>query len=381
MRKLLLLTLCALLSIGMSAASLVTDENGMKWIQDGSDYYILISETTTETIGGTTYSASDFIPDANFRDFIRKRLSTGSTTRVYKAAKNGYKTFASITGSQTLVTTNNYTAGLNITANAGITDFTGIGYFHALKVLVIKPQGISGTFNLDVTKNKSLEYLQAIDTEMKELNASGLTSLIWLDLAPSSAEVSPDTKLEIINIENCTNLRGTAMYNGNGTTTVATNTRKNNLLYLTSNDNGKRYCHIRKLYAKGCSTLKSIYCYNSLLDHFDVTNCTSLSGIWADHGLLTQDNIFLHGCRNISRFVMKRQQITSADFLVKPSERNGVERTADDIAKLFNIQLNGGSYYIGGNFNMYREDADGNPILVTNVLREFDLSYLSTSVH
>ena len=374
MKKTLVLTLWALLPIGMSAASIVTDENGMRWIQDGSDHYILISESASETIGGTTYSASDFIPDANFRAFIRTSLATGSADRVYKNAMAGYTDFASVEGSWTLTTTNfTYTAGLEVSQDAGIADFTGIGYFHALKVLVIKPQGIAGTFNLDVTKNKSLEYLQAIDTEMKELDAHDLTSLVWLDLASTQAN-SPNTKLEIININDCSNLRGTALYYGNGTIKLANPT--GNYLYLSHSDAGN-YNHIKKVYAKNCSTIKQIFCRQSLLEELDLTGCSNLTHIIASHGLLTSDKIYLHGCKNLSVFDMKRQKFTDLDFLLKPSvNSDGVERTVEDIVKLRNIQVNGGSYWIPEPFNMYRKDADGNPIYITTAIREVDATYL-----
>lgn len=380
MKKILVLTLWALLPIGMSAASIVTDENGMRWIQDGSDHYILISESASETIDGTTYSASDFIPDANFRAFIRTSLATGSADRVYKDAMAGYTDFASVEGSWTLTTTNfTYTAGLEVSQDAGIADFTGIGYFHALKVLVIKPQGIAGTFNLDVTKNKSLEYLQAIDTEMKELDAHGLTSLVWLDLASTQAN-SPNTKLEIININDCSNLRGTALYYGNGTTQLGA-TRNNNVLYL-SNTGTNHYNHIKKVYAKNCSTIKTMHCYMSLLEELDLTGCSNLVTMSGDHGLLTSDKVYLHGCKNLASFGMKRQKFTDLDFLLKPSvNSDGVERTAEDIGKLRNIQANGGSYWITEPFNMYRKDADGNPIYVTNAIKEFDATYLKQNVN
>ena len=380
MKKTLVLTLWALLPIGMSAASIVTDENGMRWIQDGSDYYILISESASETIDGTTYSASDFIPDANFRAFIRTSLATGSTDRVYKDAMAGYTDFASVEGSWTLTTTNfTYTAGLEVSQDAGIADFTGIGYFHALKVLVIKPQGIAGTFNLDVTKNKSLEYLQAIDTEMKELDAHGLTSLVWLDLASTQAN-SPNTKLEIININDCSNLRGTALYYGNGTAKLGA-TRNNNVLYL-SNTGTNHYNHIKKVYARNCSTIKQLHCRQSLIEELDLTGCSDLTTMSVEHGLLTSDKIYLHGCKNLSSFGMKRQKLTDLDFLLKPSvNSDGVERTAEDIGKLRNIQVNGGSYWIQEPFNMYRKDADGNPIYVTNAIKEFDATYLKQNVN
>lgn len=399
MKKLLLLALWALLPISMSAQSIYTDENGMKWIKDGSanEYYILISESGSVTISGNAWKASDFIPDANFRAFIRTKLGTGnaSGTRVYRASKTGYKTFASITGNidnpgtSTAKPNFQYTKGLEIPANTGIKDFTGIGYFHAAKVVEIKPQGITGTFDLDVTKNASLVYLQVIDTEMKELNTSGLPNLTWLDLAPSTWAKSPDTKLEIVRIENCPNLRGSALYYGQGNEGLDTLTRgerNDNRLFLT-NSAADRYCHIKKIFAKNSPKIKRLYCVFSLLNELDVTNCTGLQQIAASYGLLTSDKIYLHGCTNLRTVDLKRQKISSLDFLLKPSTRDGVERTATDIAKLFNLQLNGGSHIVqpskfGDNSAIrgFRKDESGNPIVTTTAIREFDDTYLDPAV-
>lgn len=387
MKRFLLFALWALLPIGMSAQTIYTDANGLKWIQQGSDYYILISESASQTISGKAWKASDFIPDAKFRALVRSKLSTGTTDRVYRTAKSGYQTFATLTGTLTDADNKafNFSGGLTVDANAGIQNFEGIGYFHALKVLVVLPQGITGTFNLDVTKNKSLEYLQVIDTEMKELNASGLTTLKWLDLAPSSTEISPQTKLEVININDCINLRGSAWHYGNGTAKLSINNRKANLLYLTHKDNQNRFCNIKKVYAQNCKQIKKLYCRQNMLEELDLTGCESLEQIMADHGTLTSDKIYLHGCKNLRSFIMKRQKFTDLDFLLKPSTRNGVARTAEDIAKLQGIQVNGGSYYIpksadNAEFAGYRKDADGNPIYVTTAIREFDATYLNPEI-
>lgn len=373
MKKTLLLVLWTLLPMSMMAASIDTDENGLKWIVDGTDRYILISETETETIGGTVYRASDFIPDANFRKFIRTLLNTGSTTRIYKGTKSGYKSFSTVNGSQTFNTNANFTPGMTVTQDAGIQNFEGIGYFSELVTLVIKPQGINGTFDLDLTKNKKLQYLQATDTEMKELNASELTSLVWLDLAPSSNAASDKAKLEVLNINGCTNLRGSALKNG--TTTVMSQTyRNNNNFYLRASDaNG--YCNIKKIYARDCRNLKTFYFGCTLLEELDLRGCSSLQMISADHGLLTSDKIYLQGCSALKSFIMKRQKFTDLKFLLEPSTKDGYSRTGADIKKLETIQVNGGSYWIGGDYNMYRKDADGKPILVTNAIPEIDFSY------
>ena len=58
MKKILLLALWALLPISMSAQSIEPDANGMDWIKNGSDYYILIGESTSEKIGSKTYKAT-----------------------------------------------------------------------------------------------------------------------------------------------------------------------------------------------------------------------------------------------------------------------------------------------------------------------------------
>ncbi len=220
----------------------------------------------------------------------------------------------------------------------------------------------SGVKKLDLTgKAPLLHTLITSFSAIEDLNVSGHDKLSTLEFHPSDqgiaeegmtlAQWSENWKLHKLNVSGCTALPG--------------------IFEITSSESWKRYCNIDTLIAQNCTNFKTIQCYNNMLTHLDLSGCTNLQKLFISQGLLTgKGDINITGCDLLESFVAHRHHWESLDFLLVPSET----RSADAIANLKQLQVNGGTYTL--------HDENGVPyarhdsLKYTTRLRSIDLTHL-----
>lgn len=203
------------------------------------------------------------------------------------------------------------------------------------------------------------------------------------------AAYNASQKLRIIKLKGCTSLGITdnSVMEGNG-------------LFLThgyasspvqsseSTDTWMYTSIIEEVDASDCTNLQRFNAMNTYLSKLDLSGCEKLTAISMDQGLLTglpipngngELDINMSGCNMLTGFTAKRHRWENLDFLLKPTSEGG-NRSAEEIMKLQNIQVNGGSYTLrmpDGVTKYIREDKDGNPMKYTCRLREIDLRNLN----
>ena len=133
---------------------------------------------------------------------------------------------------------------------------------------------------------------------------------------------------------------------------------------------------LREFYANGCSGFVELIIYNASLDTIDVQNCSSMGIFKVEQSRLK--TVDLSGCPNLTGFFAKRNRFTDGDFLTMPCRG----RTETDIAKLANIQLNGGA---SASKMKNVEGKEGTPTVVvkdifTNNISNFDTQYLGSNL-
>lgn len=233
----------------------------------------------------------------------------------------------------------------------------------ALKLLNISHSGISKV-DLSGGEAPNLKDFKAWYSAVEEINLSGHTSLEKLNLLPpkdgDEAEAlvhygvdnwRKSNKLRKLDISGCSALTGTLQLN-----------------YL---EDLECWIPLEYLNASGCSGIKKFECPNSLLQYLNFNNCTELTYITMNQGLLTGDgDFFMANCNKLATFIAHRHRWKTMEFILKPI--NG--RTQTDINALTQIQVNGGSYTILENGERKIREYDGKELEVTSRLRSLDLS-------
>lgn len=233
----------------------------------------------------------------------------------------------------------------------------------ALKLLNISHSGISKV-DLSGGKAPNLKDFKAWYSAVEEINLSGHTSLEKLNLLPpkdgDEAEAivhygvdnwRKSNKLRKLDISGCSALTGT--------------------LQLNYQNDLECWIPLEYLNASGCSGIEKFECPNSLLQYLNFNNCTNLSYITMNQGLLTGDgDFFMANCNKLATFIAHRHRWKTMDFLLKPI--NG--REIADINALTQIQVNGGSYTILENGERKIREYKGKELEVTSRLRSLDLS-------
>lgn len=233
----------------------------------------------------------------------------------------------------------------------------------ALNLLNISHSGISKV-DLSGGKAPNLKDFKAWYSAVEEINLSGHTSLEKLNLLPpkdgDEAEAlvhygvdnwRKSNKLRKLDISGCSALTGT--------------------LQLNYQNDLECWIPLEYLNASGCSGIKKFECPNSLLQYLNFNNCTNLSYITMNQGLLTGDgDFFMANCNKLATFIAHRHRWKTMEFILKPI--NG--RTQTDINALTQIQVNGGSYTILENGERKIREYDGKELEVTSRLRSLDLS-------
>ena len=234
----------------------------------------------------------------------------------------------------------------------------------------------SGVQKLDMTNAAAnLANLNICNSTMKELRVpnhteftaiSNTSSPTGLSLGFSSVDtknyygkVSTDTKwysegefcynqLEVLDISGCSEISGP---------------------FWVSADGGLNYNEspLREFYASGCSKITRIVLYNSPLTAIDVSYCPKMTHLWVEQTHI--ETIDLSGCSSLTSFNAKRNRLTNLDFLTMPC----TGRTAADIAKLANIQVNGGVAA------SKMKDENGNEKVVIREIFTNKISKLSTT--
>lgn len=231
----------------------------------------------------------------------------------------------------------------------------------SVKTLDLKGGGTSATC---IAPN--LQNFRAFYSALEEIDLSNHAQLSTLSLLPpkeghdESVEAyginafNEGNKLKTLKIANCTNLTGE----------VALNFVGSNWYY---------YNALEYIDASGCTGITQFQCPNNLLEHLDLSNCSSLELIDITQGRLTGNgDIDLSGCNNLSVFNASRNRWESMDFLLKPSSG----RTAAAIGNLTSIRVNGGSYTLAKDNVRYVREYNDEPMFYTSRLTELDLSRL-----
>ena len=178
-----------------------------------------------------TINATNF-PDANFRSYLLSLYPAGYITNEEIAARTA----------------------LNV-SNKNISNLTGIKFFTALK------------------------ELRCYNNPMTSLDVSGMTTLVYLDCAPTDNYTG--TKLTSLNVTGCTNLETLLCYNTNisslglGDCTkiykiLCYNCPKLTTLSITYKSN------LAILDCTSCTALTHLTCYRNNLTSLNVTECTAL---------------------------------------------------------------------------------------------------------
>lgn len=141
------------------------------------------------------------------------------------------------------------------------------------------------------------------------------------------------------------------------------------------------YNSIEEVDMTGCTGMIEFKLRNSMLKSLKLDGCIRLEGIDIDQGLLRGENndISTQGCKKLKVLIAKRQHWQNLDFFLSPDYRD----IATEIAKIQQIQVNGGSYTLqrttdGTTFEKFiRLDENNDPMKYTCQLRHIDLSNLT----
>lgn len=231
------------------------------------------------------------------------------------------------------------------------------------------------------TANAALTYLDVSKSELKNLDLSN-------DEAPNLVTVicneAPIVNLKLPNHTSLTSLR-IAPDQNNGYYYNTKNALKNIDIsgctalttlkvtgYNTSTTTLER-CEVESINARDCTSLKVIDCENGLLKSFNVENCSSLEEIKVKQNML--ETMDLTGCANLTKFIAHRNKFSNLDFLLKTVDEGGTRASAENIAKLEQIQVNGGTYLL------MDKQPDGTTIplirnLYTNVITNIHTAHL-----
>lgn len=183
---------------------------------------------------GLEINATNF-PDANFRSYLLSRYPAGYITN---------EEIAELTE-------------LNVSTKS-ISNLTGVKYFTAL------------------------QKLYCYNNPLTSLDVSGMTSLVYLDCAPTSSYTG--TKLTSLDVLGCTNLETLLCYNTNISSLYVNDCTKlkvlncsncTKLTNLTVYDKPSLY----SLKCPGCTSLATLNCYRNDLTVFEVTGNTALTKI------------------------------------------------------------------------------------------------------
>lgn len=129
---------------------------------------------------------------------------------------------------------------------------------------------------------------------------------------------------------------------------------------------------LREFYAKGCNITRFVN-YNSPLHIIDVRDCSKMKHFWVEQTQI--ETVDLSGCTSIESFNAKRNRLTDLDFLTMPC----TGRAPEDIAKLKNIQVNGGASA------SRMKDENGNEKVIvrdvfTNKISNVNTTYLGSAL-
>ena len=213
----------------------------------------------------------------------------------------------------------------------------------------------SGVKKLDLTNaGMNVNNLIAANSLMKELRVPGHTKFkIFYQHASNIGEAegdfsigynssyqdyytgtwsntTPINQLEILDISGCTGFAGNGKKDSRD--------QYPGYIYIVYNIASYNKGPLKELYMSGCTSILQLITYNTDLSVLEVHGCSKLQKLFIDHNFLT--TVDLSGCSSLITFNAKRNLLTNIDFLTVPSEG----RTAEDIAKLQTIQVNGGAY-------------------------------------
>ena len=210
----------------------------------------------------------------------------------------------------------------------------------------------SGVQKLDLTNAAmNLNTINLLNSTTKELRIPNHTKITSYKYEPASSAglflgySSVDTKNYCgrLNNENpkadaTWHSEGTFYYNQLEVLDISGCTGLNNTEIFLSADKSLNYNEspLREFYAQG-SYIKRIVIYNSPLHTIDVRDCSKMTHFWVEQTQI--ETVDLSGCTSITSFNAKRNRLTDLDFLTMPC----TGRTVEDIAKLQNIQVNGGA--------------------------------------
>ena len=217
----------------------------------------------------------------------------------------------------------------------------------------------SGVQKLDLTNAAmNLNTINLLNSTTKELRIPNHTKITSYKYEPASSTAigaqaqglflghsSVDTKNyygrlgnEASNIDPSWHSEGTFYYNQLEVIDISGCTGLNNVQLYLSAEGSLNYNEspLREFYAKGCPIRRFVN-YNSPLNVIDVRDCSNMTHFWVEQTQI--ETVDLSGCTSITSFNAKRNRLTDLDFLTMPC----TGRTEDDIAKLQNIQVNGGA--------------------------------------
>ncbi len=238
--------------------------NGTVYDSSGNKVYnqdVYVSDDYVAIINATNF------PDANFRNYL-----LGLYPKCYI----------------TQTDVNNCTTE-NVSGKS-ISNLQGIKYFTALKQLI------------------------CYNNPMTSLDVSGMTSLTYLDCAPTDSYTG--TKLTSLNVSGCTNLETLLCYNTNiyslsvdDCTNLKTLNCHNcpNLTLLSVINKSS----LNTLNCLNCTALTRLYCHQNALISLDVTGCTALKTLKCYENANLATITGLADCRAITHLDCKDCSITS----------------------------------------------------------------------
>lgn len=226
------------------------------------------SFTDIRPIPGTyiTINATNF-PDANFRNYLLALYPSGYITNEEIAALTA----------------------LNVSTK-NISNLTGIKYFTALT------------------------ELRCYNNPMTSLDVSGMTSLTYLDCAPTDSYTG--TTLTSLNVSGCTNLETLLCYNtyiSSLNVDDCTNLKRldcHNCTWLTRLSVAYK-SSLTSLYCSNCTALTSLSCYRNNLTVLDVTGCTALGQLLCYENANLTSITGLSDCTAITYFDCEDCKISS----------------------------------------------------------------------
>lgn len=265
---------------------------------------------------------------------------------------------------------------------------------------------------VDLTHCPNLEYLDISATEVQYLDVHGLTNLKYLMLVPkrdyeglltfNNNSINEGKGLVKLDCSGCTNLKFIYF----SVNEITNETIKNNPEakvykdYWDATESESRTYQqnsIKMIDAHGCTKLINLGCYNSPLTRLDVSGCTNLSWVSQQQGQMTTqayERSGISACGNLVNFNCHRNLFDDINFITVPgtygitaANPSGFVRTADDCARLKQLQVNGGSINYFENVH-YIDEASKTlgytlvqKALYTNRIKEIDLQYVTNLTH